>query len=116
MIRQLAASIPTGTSTSPSMWIRWGRRVPKCPNEALDWRLQNKSAQTFLLPWKRVNHSPKGLAPVIIHSLNVEAERKTSASFSNRKAQKVAFCGRKTEKEQSCRFFSTKERPTPQSI
>ncbi|KAI8495166.1 hypothetical protein Bbelb_271520 [Branchiostoma belcheri] len=30
VIRQLAASIPTGTSTSPLMWIRWGRRVPKC--------------------------------------------------------------------------------------
>ncbi|KAI8512158.1 hypothetical protein Bbelb_087970 [Branchiostoma belcheri] len=29
-IRQLAASIPTGTSTSPSIWIRWGRRMPKC--------------------------------------------------------------------------------------
>ncbi|KAI8496797.1 hypothetical protein Bbelb_254520 [Branchiostoma belcheri] len=29
VIRQLAASIPTGTSTSPSMWIRWGRRMPK---------------------------------------------------------------------------------------
>ncbi|KAI8487196.1 hypothetical protein Bbelb_349940 [Branchiostoma belcheri] len=30
VIRQLAASIPTGTSTSPSIWIRWERRVPKC--------------------------------------------------------------------------------------
>ncbi|KAI8479336.1 hypothetical protein Bbelb_429390, partial [Branchiostoma belcheri] len=28
VIWQLAASIPTGTSTSPSIWIRWGRRVP----------------------------------------------------------------------------------------
>ncbi|KAI8486787.1 hypothetical protein Bbelb_355350 [Branchiostoma belcheri] len=30
VIWQLAASIPTGTSTSPSIWIRWGRRMPKC--------------------------------------------------------------------------------------
>ncbi|KAI8517872.1 hypothetical protein Bbelb_038890 [Branchiostoma belcheri] len=30
VIRQLAASIPTGTSTSPLMWMRWGRRMPKC--------------------------------------------------------------------------------------
>ncbi|KAI8507836.1 hypothetical protein Bbelb_140760 [Branchiostoma belcheri] len=30
VIRQLAASIPTGTSTSPSIWIRWGRWMPKC--------------------------------------------------------------------------------------
>ncbi|KAI8490900.1 hypothetical protein Bbelb_313190 [Branchiostoma belcheri] len=29
VIRQLAASIPTGTSTSPSIWNRWGRRVSK---------------------------------------------------------------------------------------
>ncbi|KAI8487025.1 hypothetical protein Bbelb_352850 [Branchiostoma belcheri] len=30
VIRQLAARIPTRTSTSPSIWIRWERRMPKC--------------------------------------------------------------------------------------
>ncbi|KAI8490904.1 hypothetical protein Bbelb_313230 [Branchiostoma belcheri] len=29
-IWQLAASIPTGTSTSPSIWCRWRGRMPKC--------------------------------------------------------------------------------------
>ncbi|KAI8477890.1 hypothetical protein Bbelb_443760 [Branchiostoma belcheri] len=29
IIRHLAARIPTGTSTSPSISIHWGRRMPK---------------------------------------------------------------------------------------
>ncbi|KAI8505633.1 hypothetical protein Bbelb_168220 [Branchiostoma belcheri] len=34
VVCQLAASIPTGTSTSPSIWIRWGRPMPKCLRES----------------------------------------------------------------------------------
>ncbi|KAI8478046.1 regulation of response to stimulus [Branchiostoma belcheri] len=34
--RQLAASIPTGTSMSPLIWCRWRRRMPKCVVENKD--------------------------------------------------------------------------------
>ncbi|KAI8499291.1 Cholesterol 7-alpha-monooxygenase [Branchiostoma belcheri] len=56
VIRQLAASIPTGTSTSALLWIRWGRRMPKCTFKYDRYLENGKEKTTFYKNGKKLRH------------------------------------------------------------